>query len=235
MNIDEFKHYLISDEKSDATVAKYIRDVTAYIKWIDGREISKELTMEYKKALEGKYEAVSVNTMLSSLNSYFDWLGHPEYKVKNIKIQKDAFADPKRELTKEEYEKLLQTAYEGGKFRLYYVMQTLCSCGIRVSELKFITVEAIKRGIAYVANKGKSRKVYIPYSLAELLKIYIEPFFIFFIAIYVFSSSAKESGIYTLRLLPLFATYAMPRFIASTVTNFSSDTLIPHEHKVCMT
>ena len=173
MNIDEFKNYLISDEKSDATVSKYMRDVTAYIKWLDGREISKELTMEYKKELERKYEAASVNTMLSSLNSYFDWFGHPEYKVKNIKIQKDAFADPKRELTKEEYERLLQTVYEGGKLRLYYVMQTLCSCGIRVSELKFITVEAIKRGIAYVANKGKSRKVYIPDSLAELLKTYI--------------------------------------------------------------
>ena len=84
MNIDKFKHYLISDEKSDATVSKYIRDVTAYIKWLDGREISKELTMEYKKELERKYEAASVNTMLSSLNSYFDWLGRPEYKVKNI-------------------------------------------------------------------------------------------------------------------------------------------------------
>ena len=123
MNIDEFKNYLISDEKSDATVSKYIRDVTAYIKWIDGREISKELTMEYKKELERKYEAASVNTMLSSLNSYFDWLGHPEYKVKNIKIQKDVFANPKKELTKEEYERLLKTAYEGGKSRLYYVMQ----------------------------------------------------------------------------------------------------------------
>ena len=89
MNINEFKHYLMSDEKSDATVSKYIRDVTAYIKWIDGREISKELTMEYKKALEGKYEAASVNTMLLSLNTYFDWLGHPEYKRLTIKCQEE--------------------------------------------------------------------------------------------------------------------------------------------------
>ena len=173
MNIEKFEKHLISDEKSDSTVSKYIRDVTAYIAWLGGREMSKELTVKYKEELKEKYELSSVNTILSSLNSYFDWIGHPEYKIKNIKIQKDDFADPNRELTKEEYERLLQTAYEEGKYRIYYVMQTICATGIRVSELKFITVETVKRGIAYVTNKGKSRKVYIPDSLAELLKQYI--------------------------------------------------------------
>ena len=173
MNIENFKQHLISYEKSESTVSKYIRDVTAYIAWLDGREMSKELTVKYKEELKEKYELSSVNTILSSLNSYFDWIGHPEYKTKNIKIQKDDFTDPYRELTKEEYERLLQTAYEEGKYRIYYVMQTICATGIRVSELKYVTVEAIKRGFAYVTNKGKSRRVYIPDSLAALLQPYI--------------------------------------------------------------
>lgn len=134
MNLKGFENHLISDEKSDSTVSKYIRDVAAYIAWLDGREMSKELTVMYKEELKEKYELSSINTTLSSLNSYFDWIGHPEYKVKNIKIQKDNFADPNRELTKDEYECLLQTAYEEGKYRIYYVMQTICATGIRVSE-----------------------------------------------------------------------------------------------------
>ena len=173
MNIDKFKNYLISEEKSEATVERYMRDVTAYIKWLDGREMSKELMIRYKAELESKYEAASVNTMLSSLNSYFDYIGHPDYKVRNLKIQKSTYIEPKRELTKEEYERLLKTAYEMGKHRIYYIMQTICSCGIRVSELRFITVEAIKHGVAYVSNKGKSRRVFIPNALSKLLQQYI--------------------------------------------------------------
>ena len=173
MVIDKFKKHLISDEKSESTIERYVRDVTAYISWLDGREMSKEITMKYKEELAAKYEAASVNTMLSSLSSYFDWIGHPEYKVKNLKIQKEAFIDPKRELTKEEYERLLKTAYDMGKHRIYYIMQTICSCGIRVSELKFITVEALKKGVAYISNKGKTRRVYIPDTLSKLLQPYI--------------------------------------------------------------
>ena len=173
MNTEEFKKHLIFDEKSESTVSRYVRDVTAYITWLGDREMSKELTMKYKEEIAAKYEAASVNTMLSSLSSYFDWIGHPEYKVKNLKIQKDTFIDPKKELTKEEYERLLKTAYDMGRYRIYYIMQTICSCGLRVSELKYITVEAVMRGIAYVTNKSKKRKVYIPDTLVELLKPYI--------------------------------------------------------------
>ena len=173
MNTKEFKNHLISNEKSDATVERYMRDVTAYIKWLDGREMSKELMIQYKAKLVDSYEPASVNTMLASLNSYFDYIGHPEYKVRNIKIQKSTYIEPKRELTKEEYEQLLKTAYDMGKYRIYYIMQTICSCGIRVSELKFITVEAIKRGIAHISNKGKNRRVFIPNALSKLLQQYI--------------------------------------------------------------
>ena len=173
MNTKEFKNYLISNEKSDATVERYMRDVTAYIRWLDGREMSKELMIQYKAKLVDNYEPASVNTMLASLNAYLDFIGHPEYKVRNIKIQKSTYIEPKRELTKEEYERLLKTAYDMGKYRIYYIMQTICSCGIRVSELKFITVEAIKRGIAHISNKGKNRRVFIPNALSKLLQQYI--------------------------------------------------------------
>ena len=111
--------------------------------------------------------------MLASLNAYFDYIGHSEYKVRNLRIQKATYIEPKRELTKEEYELLLRTAYDTGKYRIYYIMQTICSCGIRVSELKFITVEALKKGVAYISKKGKSRRVYIPDTLSKLLKPYI--------------------------------------------------------------
>jgi len=173
MNIVDYKNYLLSDEKSEATIARYMRDVTAYIEWLGGREMNKELMIKYKEILEENYQPSSVNTMLSSLNSYLDFTGHPECKVKKLKIQKSTYIEPKKELTKEEYERLLKTAYDTGRHRIYYVMQTICSCGIRVSELKYITVEAIKRGVAYVMCKGKNRKVYIPHALTELLQPYI--------------------------------------------------------------
>ncbi|MBQ3425599.1 MAG: tyrosine-type recombinase/integrase [Clostridia bacterium] len=174
MNTEEFKNHLIYEEKSEATVASYVRDVTAYMAWLNGREISKELNIMYKAELEGKYEASSVNTMLSSLNSYFEYIGHSEYKVKNLRVQQNVFINPNKELTKAEYERLLRTAYNMGKHRIYCVMQTIGSCGIRVSELQYITVEAVNSGIANVTGKCKSRTVYLPEKLISLLKEYIK-------------------------------------------------------------
>ena len=173
MDIIQFKNHLISDEKSDSTVTRYIRDVTTFISWLNGREMSKELMIQYKAELVDMYEPASVNTMLASLNAYFDFIGHSEYKVRNLKLQKNTYIEPKRELMKTEYERLLKTAYDMKKYRIYYVMQTLCSCGIRVSELRYITVEALKKGVAYISNKCKNRRVYIPDTLAMLLQPYI--------------------------------------------------------------
>ena len=164
MNIEKFKNHLINYEKSESTVSRYVRDVTAYITWLDGREMSKELMIQYKAELVDKYEPASVNTMLASLNAYFDFIGHPEYKVRNLKVQRGTYIEPKRELTKNEYERLLKTAYDMGKHRIYYIMQTICSGGIIVSELRYITVEALKKGVAYISNKGKNRRVYIKYT-----------------------------------------------------------------------
>ena len=173
MEIQQFKEYLINEEKAEATVEKYIRDVAAFGTWLDRRDLSKAAVQEYKKHITDGYEASSVNTMLSSLNAYFDFIGHAEYKVKSIKIQKNDFCEPTREMTKDEYTRLVQTAHEQGKIRLYLLMQTLCSCGLRVSELKFITAEAVEKGVAMVENKGKTRKVYLPQKLINMLRPYM--------------------------------------------------------------
>ena len=171
--IKEFESYLISEEKSKATVMKYTNDVTAFIQWLNGQQISKDVVQEYKQWLESEYAPKSVNSILSSLNSFFEWMDHPEYRVKSLKIQQNAFIEPNRELTKAEYDMLLKTAYEQGKTRLYLVMQTICATGIRVSELAYITVDAVKNGVARIKCKGKNRVIFIPSKLCKMLQRYI--------------------------------------------------------------
>ena len=168
--IKEFESYLILEEKSKATVMKYTHDVTAFVQWLDGQQISKAVVQEYKQLLESEYVPKSVNSVLSSLNSFFGWINHPEYRVKSLKIQKNTFIEPNRELTKAEYEILLKTAYEQGKTRLYLVMQTICATGIRVSELAYITVDAVKNGVASIKCKGKNRVIFIPSKLCKMLQ-----------------------------------------------------------------
>lgn len=171
--VKEFEKYLISEEKSKATITKYTHDVISFIQWLDGRQINKAAVQEYKQWLENEYAAKSVNSILSSLNSFFEWSNLSECRVKSLKIQKNTFIEPNRELTKEEYETLLKTAYEQGKTRLYLVMQTICATGIRVSELAFITVEAVKSGVARIKCKGKNRVIFIPDKLCSMLMRYI--------------------------------------------------------------
>lgn len=171
--IKEFESYLISEEKSKATVMKYTHDVTVFVQWLNGQQISKPVVQEYKQLLEGEYAPKSVNSILSSLNSFFEWIDHPEYRVKSLKIQQNAFIELNRELTKAEYDMLLKTAYEQGKTRLYLVMQTICATGIRVSELAYITVDAVKNGVARIKCKGKNRVIFIPSKLCKMLQQYI--------------------------------------------------------------
>lgn len=170
--IKEFECYLISEEKPKATVMKYTHDVTVFVQWLNGQQISKTVVQEYKQWLEGEYAPKSVNSILSSLNSFFEWIDHPEYRVKSLKIQQNAFIEPNRELTKAEYDMLLKTAYEQGKTRLYLVIQTICATGIRVSELAYITVDAVKNGVARIKCKGKNRVIFIPEKLGKMLLRY---------------------------------------------------------------
>ena len=170
--IKEYNNYLLVEEKSEATIRKYIHDVSAFAEWLGERSITKSAICEYKEQLITQYAVRSVNAVLSSLNSFFDWLGRPECKVKNLKNQKQIFSEPNRDLTKDEYERLLKTACQEGKKRLYLVMQTICATGIRVSELQYITVSAVKKGAALINCKGKNRIILIPQKLCMLLSAY---------------------------------------------------------------
>lgn len=172
--IQKFKTYLMEEEKSAATLEKYIRDIIAFVTWLCEREIDKQTVLEYKAVLKEKYAPASVNSILSSLNSFFaynEWYG---LKVKTIKIQRQIFASSEKELTKEEYNRLLIAAKNKKNQRLYYLMQAICSTGIRVSEHRFLTVESLNVGQATIDCKGKTRIVIIPQQLCKMLKKYVK-------------------------------------------------------------
>lgn len=172
--IENFKKYLMCEEKSRATIEKYIRDISSFCLWTEGKELKKELVLEYKKVLFGKYASVSVNSMLSAINSFFEYNEWYELKVKSLKIQKQIFVDKEKELTKDEYERLLKVAKKKNNEQLYMLMQTICSSGIRVSELCYITVKAVKKRRADINCKGKMRVVILPDELCEMLTKYIK-------------------------------------------------------------
>ena len=168
--ISDYKNYLINEEKSPVTIEKYVRDVRAFYDWIQDKELTKIAVLEYKTMLIENYAPASVNSILSSLNSFFDYNEWYDLKVKNLKIQQRMFCKSETELSKAEYERLLCAAKDKRNERLYLVMQTICSTGIRVSEIKYITKEAVINGQAQVKLKGKIRTVFIPKELCKILK-----------------------------------------------------------------
>lgn len=169
-----FKTYLIEEEKSENTIDKYIRDVTFFMIWLTSREVTKILALEYKKELCEKYAPASVNAAISSLNSFFEFAEWHDIRIKALKIQRQIFSNKDKELTKAEYERLLTAAKNKKNERLYLLMQTICSTGIRVSELKFVTCEAVKKGQAVISCKGKMRTIFLPKELCRMLKEYIK-------------------------------------------------------------
>lgn len=171
--IHSFKTYLIEEEKSENTIEKYIRDVTFFMMWLTSREVTKILALEYKKELCEKYAPASVNAAISSLNSFFAFIGWHDIRIKALKIQRQIFSSKDKELTKAEYERLLTAAKSKKNERLYLLMQTICSTGIRVSELRFVTCEAVKKGQAVISCKGKMRTIFLPKELCKMLKKYV--------------------------------------------------------------
>lgn len=172
--IAQFKSRLIEDEKSDATIRKYIHDLEKFFRFTGGETVTKEMTVCYKQHLLERYAPSSVNSMLAAVNCFFKQMGWFDCVVKTLKIQRQAFRAKERELTKEEYFRLLEAARAKNDIRLYLLMQTICATGIRVSELQFITVRAVRRGFATVMLKGKVRTVLLPSALCEELKDYAE-------------------------------------------------------------
>lgn len=171
--LPRFEQYLKNEEKSRATIEKYMRDVRAFCRFVGNNGLSKEETIAYKDHLCGQYAAASVNSMLVALNCFLRFLDSQECCVKLLKIQRQIFSSEEKELSKEEYQRLVKTAAMHNT-RLSLVIQTICGTGIRVSELKYITVEAVKTGKAVVNCKNKTRVIFIPVPLQKLLKIYIK-------------------------------------------------------------
>lgn len=170
----QYKNHLIEEEKSEVTVEKYVRDVQAFCVWSEDRELTKTLVMEYKAKLVNEYSPASVNSILAALNGFFaynEWYG---LRVKSLKLQRQMFCKSEKELTKQEYERLLKAAKEKQNKRLNLIMQTICSTGIRVSELCYVTVSSVKQGQAQVKLKGKIRVVFFTKELCKLLKKYIQ-------------------------------------------------------------
>jgi len=158
--VSKFKEHLILEERSENTIEKYIRDIKAFMCFAE-LPLTKETVIFYKKNLQEKYKVRSVNSMLASINSLFEFLGWHELKVKTVKLQQQIYCPEEKELTKAEYERLCKTAKIKHNERLNLILQTICGTGIRVSELQFITVEAVKNGEATVSLKGKTRSVFI--------------------------------------------------------------------------
>lgn len=169
-----FKSFLLQEEKSALTMQKYMRDVNAFEKWLSSRELTKEEVLHYKEEIVEKYAPASVNSMLSSLNCFFEFLNLGYLKVKTLKIQRCVFMPKEKELTKEEYQRLLKAALKSKNYRLHLIIETICSLGIRVSELKFITVNAVKEEIARINCKGKIRVIMLTRDLCKKLKEYIK-------------------------------------------------------------
>ena len=170
--IAEFKEHLILEERSKITVEKYIRDVKAFAKYTQNSAITKETIIAYKKYLQENYAVRSVNSMLASINSLFMFLGWHDLRVKSLKLQQQVFCPEEKELTKAEYARLCRTAERKHNERLNLILQTICGTGIRVSELQFITVEAVKQGEAVVNCKAKTRSVFIVKELKQKLLRY---------------------------------------------------------------
>ena len=168
--IERYRQYLIRDEKSTATVEKYLRDVRAFLVYVGAMAITKEVTVAYKRHLLESYAPRSINSMLASVNSFLLFIGRSDCKVKALKLQRQVFCAEEKELTKAEYEKLLKAAEKNEQLRL--VMQTICATGIRVSELRFFTVEAVKCGEVIVSCKAKTRTIFIPGKLRKRLLDY---------------------------------------------------------------
>lgn len=181
MNIlmNKYKDYLNNEEKSSNTIEKYMRDIGRFISYLNEcnvnnvQEITKENVIAYKnKLISENYAARSINSILASINSFLCYVGKKDCMAKNIRIQRQIYCSEEQVLTKTEYLYLLKTAEKAGKKRLSLIIQTICSSGIRVSELKFITVEAVRCGKAMVSLKGKTRYIFIVNKLRRLLLKY---------------------------------------------------------------
>lgn len=171
--IQKYLTHLQEQERSPHTISKYAHDLTALRAYLNGEPLTKTALIGWKAQLVAELAPASVNSMLVAVNGYLGFMGWPDLKIKLLKIQKSVFVDESKELIRTEYERLVRAAERQENERLSLVVQTICATGIRVSELRFITAEAVQCGRAEISNKGKRRIVFLPAALRKLLAAYL--------------------------------------------------------------
>ena len=170
--INAFEEYLRKEERSAATIEKYMRDLRVFWSYVKNLPINKQTVVDYKNKLGEEYAVSSANSMIAAVNSFLKFCGLAELCVKQFKLQRDAYRAEERELTREEYLRLLRAASDKKNQRLALMLQTICGTGIRVSELQYVTVEAVRRGETAVYCKGKNRHIFIIDALKKKLLRY---------------------------------------------------------------
>ena len=172
--IPPYRTMLLETEKSAATMEKYMYHVRQFVACYAGKRINKALVLEYKTRLGRKYAASGANAALAAINGFLRFWGFESCSVKPFKVQKQIYQPEEKELTREEYIRLVKAAKEKSRERLALLLETICATGIRVSELKYITVETLLKGKAVVTCKGKTRTVFLPHALQKKLWRYIQ-------------------------------------------------------------
>lgn len=173
-HIVQYETYLREQERAKNTVQKYVRDLHAFMVFLDGQPATKGAVIAWKEHLADTYAPATVNSMLAAVNGFFHFMDWPKLSVKPLKVQRPLFCDENREMTRAEYIRLVDAAQRQGNERLVLLLQTICATGIRVSELRFITAEAVALGRTVVSSKGKRRTVFLPGKLCVLLKKYLK-------------------------------------------------------------
>ncbi len=172
---ERYKDHLLQEERSPATVEKYLRDVKEFVRWLDGGPVSKQSAVAWKSGLLSRgLTPATVNAKLCAVNSLLRFLGWDECRVKLLRVQRRVFREQARSLSREEYLRLLDTARDQGRTRLELLMEAICSTGIRVGEVKYLTVEAARAGKAVVTLKGKVRVILLPGKLCRKLLKYAQ-------------------------------------------------------------
>ena len=172
--INEFEIYLRNEERSAATIEKYMRDVRCFMAFIGDAAIDKQKVLDYKSKLGEEYAVASANSMIAAMNCFLRFCGWHDLCVKQFKMQREVYCSEEKELTRAEYIRLLEAANAKHNERLNLIIQTICGTGIRVSELQYITVEALHNGEAIVKCKGKNRRVFIVPELKKKLLRYVK-------------------------------------------------------------
>ncbi len=173
VQITAYGHHLHAEERAPGTVEKYLRDIRAFAAWLDGRAVTREAITAWKDHLQAeRYAPSTINGTLAALNGLFRFLGWEDFRVRFLKVQRRLFQDSRRELTRSDYEQLIAVAQGRGQHRLALLMETICATGIRVSEVRYITIEAAQRGRTEISLKGKIRTIMLPSKLCRKLLKY---------------------------------------------------------------